>query len=486
MMMRHQAASGAGARSCPVAPPNGDTLDAPHDHPLSADAVWAIVEGAPDGIVMVDGEGCLVFANRRVEQLFGYPPGELVGQPVEVLVPEDLRDAHRGHRARYRRAPRVREMGSGIELVGRRRDGTTFPVEVSLSPVATAAGRHSLAIIRDVTQRAEDEAAVRRLQHLLDTSGEAVLLAHSETLELVYANGGARALTGYDRRQLLTMTGFALVPDLDAEHVRDVVEEVLGGTGPAVYRVAIRRRDGDDVVCDVLLQRFEWGGRLWLAAFARDMTDRVRAEEEHRRAEQALALVDQQERIARDLHDTVIQSLFGVGMSLEAASAVAGDPNVSARLDRAVQDIDRAIRGLRTTVFSLREPSPVNGGLRAQVAATVDEITRSLGFTPSVRFRGPVDFAVADEVGEQLLPALREALSNVARHAEAASVHVELSVGSDVAFRVTDDGIGLPRPLRRGRGLDNLERRAAALGGHCTIGPGEPRGTVVEWAVPLA
>lgn len=453
---------------------------------LSDDAVHAIVEGAPDGIVMVDGEGRIVLVNPRLEQIFGYPRGELLGAGIELLVPVELRQAHADLRAGYDAAPRVREMGSGLELAGRRRDGSTVPVEVSLSPVTTATGRHALGMVRDVTQRKESEESVRRLQRLLDTSSEAVVLAHAETLELVYVNEGAVELTGYDQRALLAMAVEDLVGGLAPGDVEAGLAQLFAPDGGGAVRrqVTVERADGEQIECDVLVQCFDWGGRAWLAAFARDVTDRLRAEAEHRRAEQALALIDQQERIARDLHDTVIQSLFGIGLSLQATSSLAAGTGLAPRIDRAVDDLDRAIRSLRATVFSLHEPSPVTGGLRQQVAATAQEVSRSLGFTPTVRFDGPVDYVVPDEVVEQLLPCLREALANVARHARATRVEVEVGVGEAVTMTVADDGIGLAADARRGEGLNNLEQRAAALGGHCTAQARLVGGTLVHWTVP--
>jgi PAS domain S-box-containing protein len=297
-----------------VVVPDPSRVGSLHDV-LSDQAILAIVEGAPDGMVMVDGEGTMLLVNRRIEEMFGYDRDELVGRPVEVLIPERAREAHVAHRDRYTSAPRIREMGSGLELTGRRRDGTELPIEVSLSPIVTDDVRHSLAIVRDVTQRKEAEGALRRLQRLLDTSREAVFLLHSETFEFVYVNEGAAALTCYPRRELLGMTPARITPALDLERFGELVAPLLDGTREtAETQTTLRRADGSDVECDILLQPFEWAERSWIAAFGRDISDRLRAQAEQARAEQALTLVNEQERIARDLHDTVIQSLFGIGM----------------------------------------------------------------------------------------------------------------------------------------------------------------------------
>ena len=126
--------------------------------------LWQVVDALTDGVALADDDGVLALVNRRLEDMFGYQPAELLGRPVESLLPADLRAAHRSHRARYADAPQARPMGAGARLVGLRKDGATFPVEISLSPVPTATGRFTLAVIRDVTEtrRREDLADLAR------------------------------------------------------------------------------------------------------------------------------------------------------------------------------------------------------------------------------------------------------------------------------------------------------------------------------------
>jgi anti-anti-sigma factor len=129
--------------------------------------VWKLIDALQDGVALTDGHGSIALANTRLEEMFGYQHGELTGRSVETLIPAHLQEAHRGHRAAYSRAPAVRPMGAGAPLVGLRRDGTSFPAEISLSPVATAAGQFALTVIRDATE-------ARRLDDLADLAGAAV------------------------------------------------------------------------------------------------------------------------------------------------------------------------------------------------------------------------------------------------------------------------------------------------------------------------
>jgi anti-anti-sigma factor len=120
---------------------------------ITATVLGELIDSLADGVALTDDAGILALANRRLEEMFGYEHAELIGQPVESLLPADLRAAHRSHRAAYAQAPKAGPMGARAGLVGLRKDGTTFPVEISLSPVPTATGRFTLAMVRDITER---------------------------------------------------------------------------------------------------------------------------------------------------------------------------------------------------------------------------------------------------------------------------------------------------------------------------------------------
>ncbi len=198
---------------------------------------------------------------------------------------------------------------------------------------------------------------------------------------------------------------------------------------------------------------------------------------------QELMLVSDRDRIARDLHDLVIQRLFATGLQLQGARRIALSDDVKERLDNAVADLDVTIRDIRSTIFELQHGHELS--LRADVRGLVKEYVPVLGFTPMVRTHGPVDTAVTRDMAEQLLAVLREALSNVARHSEATAAVVEVEVSQEeLVLRVTDNGKGLP-PDRHESGMRNVRRRAAEHGGAVRFLAVDPHGTIVEWAVPL-
>jgi signal transduction histidine kinase len=208
---------------------------------------------------------------------------------------------------------------------------------------------------------------------------------------------------------------------------------------------------------------------------------RARAQEER----EQLAVLGDRERIARDLHDVVIQRLFAAGMRLQGAVHAAGKPEVRQRIESVIDDLDTTIRDIRGAIFELRTPAA--GQLRAEIRALVDEARPTLGYRPQLTVDGPVDSAVPDAVRPALLAVLREALANTAKHARASKVDVGVQASNGwLTLTVTDDGtgIGIGEPARAS-GLGNMRHRAAEFGGDFTIGAADPRGTVVTWRVPL-
>ena len=452
---------------------------------LDPGLLMAIVAGAPDAILLTDASGLIRYANEHAGRLFGYAADALRGLSVDSLVPSDLVDRHREHRRTYSENPQLRPMGLGLELMARHHDGTSLPVEVSLSPLQVDGSTVFVAIVRDVSDRREADAALRRLQRLLDSSGEALFLCDHSFSRFLYVNEGAASLTGYPRGDLTKLAPADLAADPEERPWASLVSQDHEAPGAAAALGRLRRLDGTVVDVHILFEPFDWGAELAWAAFTHDLTDQLRAEHERQRAEQAIALAEEQERIARDLHDTVIQSLFGIGLSLQAVAGMTADGRVGERVERAIGGIDDAIRSMRATIFALHGSSPLSGGLREATYQLAREISSSLGFIPTVSVHGPVDFRIPDDVSEQLVPALREALTNVARHANATAVEVDLSVGDEVILTVADNGVGIADHPGWGNGLDNLRHRAEALGGSFKVQAVKPGGTVLEWRAPL-
>ncbi|MET8668927.1 GAF domain-containing protein [Streptomyces tendae] len=214
---------------------------------------------------------------------------------------------------------------------------------------------------------------------------------------------------------------------------------------------------------------------------------------EAQRDRERLAVYEERDRIARDLHDLVIQRLFATGMMLESAQRRSAVPEVRDGVGGAVDELDVTIQEIRSAIFALQQPAEAPTGLRTRVLREITMAAVPLGFTPSHRFVGPVDTAVGDLTGKNLIAALRETLSNAFRHAHADRIEVVVDATATlpdgrpgVRLTVADDGVGVPEGGRRS-GLHNLERRAETVGGASRLGPGigsDGGGTTVLWEAP--
>lgn len=219
-----------------------------------------------------------------------------------------------------------------------------------------------------------------------------------------------------------------------------------------------------------------------MASVAGAAIERVRLHEELQR----LSILEERERIGRDLHDTVIQRLFAAGLGLQAVARRCDRPEVVGQVDQAVEDLDDTIREIRHTIFSLQTSDALGAGVRRELLALASDLAPALGFEPKVRFRGPVDVAVTGEVAGHLAPVLREGLTNVAKHAGATAVDVTLRVvDGHLVLEVSDDGVGYEGDREDGHGLRNLRSRARQLGGSFSLLRGEQGGTTLRWRVPL-
>jgi signal transduction histidine kinase len=333
----------------------------------------------------------------------------------------------------------------------------------------------------------------RRAREICDAGFAAVSLARGEELAVVAVDGEhAVVLRGLHVRidDVLAgpvfRRGVSLVLADATEAARDVMVPppvqvgpallVPLGTGAAARGVlSVANAPGGPVFADPAQRLLE--------AFAAQAAVALALAERSRDAERLVVLEDR-DRIAKDLHDTVIQRLFATAMTLMTAIKITDKPEVASRVQRAVDDLDETIRQIRSTIFALQAAPGGERSLRTRILAITDGAAESLGFAPAVRLEGLLDTVVSDEVGEQLLAVLHEALSNVARHAHARRVSVSVDVGDHLVLLVVDDGVGIP-PGGRRSGLRNMAQRAQDLGGVFEARDRDGGGSVLEWRVPL-
>jgi signal transduction histidine kinase len=367
----------------------------------------------------------------------------------------------------------------------------------------TRSQRHWAEVVRDASQsllagEPEDEvlaAVARRVCELTGADSCLIVLRHESDLRVaasvsssevsssevssgeVYSGelddgppGEARPTRGSTlldpevRAAMLREAHFAHRPD---GGTRALVPLTLGGSAIGIVLLdwALEQRQ------DLLLTLSEFAQGLAVSLEA--------ASAQHERARSEL--YEDRDRIARDMHDHVIQRLFATGMSLQSAARTS-DESVRTKLDGAVDELDAAIRDIRHTIFALHR-APGARALTTEISTICRDAAVTLGFPPDLRLTGRTD-KVPEALAADLLAVLRESLSNVAKHAAASSVQVGVLVDGDVIVSVADDGAGLPTDIERS-GLDNLLRRAQKQGGSLEIQSEPGHGTRLTWRVPL-
>ena len=269
----------------------------------AADAKFrALLESAPDAMVIVDESGSIVLVNGQVESLFGYSREELMGQPIERLMPARFQGGHVGHRTRYFREQSTRPMGAELALYGQRKDGSEFPIEVSLSPLQTESGLLVSSAIRDITDRHRADQQRARLAALVESSDDAII---GKTLTGVVTswNRGAEQLFGYESSEIIGRSIAQIVPQERASELVSIIEEVARGT-VLHFDTVRRRKDGANVHVSLTVSpvRDAAGRVIGISKVARDVTAR-------RAAEHALAL-------AKDKAEAAIQELEAFSYSV--------------------------------------------------------------------------------------------------------------------------------------------------------------------------
>jgi PAS domain S-box-containing protein len=289
----------------------------PPSAPLSA-STEQLLDSAPDGVVIIDESGLIRLVNRQAEALFGFSREELIGRPVEVLVPDRVKPMHPEHRIGYFHDPATRPMGAGLELTARRKDGSEFAVDISLSSLETVDGMLVSAAVRDITDRKRIEA---QFQGLLEAAPDAIVAVDdSGAVRLV--NRQAESLFGYSREELLGRPLDMLVPDRVREVHPGHRASYFANTRPrpmgAGLELRARRKDGTEFAVDISLSSLETADGVLVTAAVRDITDRKRIEEEQTRLEAQL------QKAQRDEERAVLEAQLHQAQRLESVGQLAG------------------------------------------------------------------------------------------------------------------------------------------------------------------
>ena len=470
--------------------------------------VGGIVESAMDAIVSADEEQRIVYFNATAERLFRWPRAAMIGERLDVLIPERFRKAHGMHIERFgRTAVTSRGMGAQTVIYGQRADGQEFPIEASISQHIEDGRKIFTVILRDVTERlrAEEQLArsEARLRAILDSAMDAIITVDDKQ-HIVLFNAAAEAVFGCPREQAIGVPLAWFIPERfragHGEHVRRFGETGTSSRRMGESRIVMGlRRGGEEFPIDASISQTVEHGQRFYTVILRDVTERVRNEaalkrsrEEIRELALAANTVREQEksRIARELHDELGQALtalkIDVGWLKERAGGEGAE--LKAKLEAMQVLLDGTVAAARRISADLRPLMLDDLGVAAAAEWLVQNFTSRTGIGCRLDIAGS-DPDLQDPYATAVFRVLQESLTNIAKHACASEVEVKLERADGVVtLCVRDDGQGfLPQAPRKAGsfGLLGLRERASLLGGDIDIESAPGRGTTVRMRLPI-
>jgi PAS domain S-box-containing protein len=469
--------------------------------------VGGLVESAMDAIITIDEGQRVVHFNAAAERAFKWPRRAVIGQPIEMLIPERFRGAHHGHVARFgATAATSRGMGAQTVLYALRADGTEFPIEASISQHEEGARKLLTVILRDITRRLEAASALEqseaRLRGILDSAMDAIITV-DEGQHIVLFNAAAEAVFGCPRDQAVGAPLDWFIPERFRAGHRELVRK-FGESGEASRRMGHARvvmglrRNGEEFPIEASISHTSEGGQRFYTVILRDVTERVRAETALKKSQeeiQSLALAastareQEKSRIARELHDELGQALTALKIDVAWLRENGGKPSQE-RLDKLASMaklLDATVAAARRISADLRPMMLDDLGLVAASEWLVENFTQRTGI-PCELVMGRGDFDLADPHATTVFRTLQESLTNAAKHARATQVEVALErENGEVVLTVSDNGSGFVTEEARkpgSFGQIGLRERAYHLGGTIAFDSAPGRGTRVELRIP--
>jgi PAS domain S-box-containing protein len=467
-----------------------------------------IVESAMDPIITVDDSQRIVLFNAAAEKVFRWPRSAVLGQPLDKLIPERSRPAHRAHIERFGESGTTsRRMGSQTVLLALRANGDEFPIEASISQHSEDGRKFFTVILRDITERVHAEELLTRsemrLRGILDSAMDAIVTIDAKQ-HIVLFNDAAEAMFGCPREDAVGAPLSWFIPErmreAHAEHVRRFGETDTATRRMGTLRIVTgQRRNGEEFPLDASISQVSELGTKFYTVILRDVTARMQAEAALRQSQAELqqqgaaadvAREQEKNRIARELHDELGQSLTMLQMDVAwcREKLPAGEDAYARRLDRMSGLLGSTIAATRRIASDLRPLLLDDLGLLPATEWLVENFRQRTGV--------PCELAVSNP-GMQLPGAhstavfriVQEALTNIAKHAEAS--HVEVAIDqrpTEIAVSIRDDGRGFsPQDPRKAGsfGLVGLRERAYLIGGQATVTSSEGKGTSIEVRLPV-
>jgi PAS domain S-box-containing protein len=466
----------------------------------------ALIEAVPAAVAIVDSEGLIELVNGQAESLFGYARDELIGKSVETLLPERYRSVHASFRARFMAEPCVRPMDSGLQFAARKKDGSEFPVDISLAPLLTEGGLKTIAAVRDVTQRRLAEDAQRTSEQLfrglLDSAPDAMVIVDTDgTIQMV--NAQTELLFGYKRAELRGQSVDILLPErfrtANVRHRVGYLGQPQARPMGAELAVFGRRRDATEFPVDIRLSPMQSDSGLLVIAAVRDVTDRHEAK---RRLDESFEAAQRQRlfgrlvaaqeeerlRIASEIHDDTIQAMTATSLRMQQLRRHLTEPGQVELLAKLEDAVRESMVRLRRLMSDLRPVSLDRAGLAEAMRELLERLQEQghIGFM----FENHISTEPSGCARTALYRIAQEALANVERHSRATTVRVDLrEVHGGCQVTITDDGRGFDPGTDGSKpghlGLTSMRERAQIAGGWWRIFCPPGGGTVVEFWLPM-
>jgi PAS domain S-box-containing protein len=447
----------------------------------SAERLRAIWETAVEGIITIDERGIIESFNPASEKIFGYKAKEVIGQNVKILMPQPFRREHDGYMENYHRTGHAKIIGIGREVTGQRKNGETFPMDLSMSEVNLAGSKLFTGFVRDITERKEAEKGLAHYAALVESSDDAIIGKTVNSLVTSW-NHGAEQIFGYSREEMVGQNISLIIPDDRQDEEPRILAKIKNGESFDHYETVRRRKDGQliDVSVTVSPIRDADGKVIGASTVARDISERKKLEKEIIEISNR-----EQQRIGQDLHDGLCQELAGIQLMCQVL-----EKKLSAKSKAEAKQVGEIAEHIREAISHTRKLarglSPVeleaNGFVSAlrELAENVKKI-----FRVDCRVDCAEPVTIHNNVfATHLYRIAQESINNAVKHGKAKRIVISLKpAGDKIAMAISDDGIGFSPETKKsgGMGAHIMKYRASVVGALLEIKSGiDGAGTTVS------